>query len=68
MKGRLQAPFFRAVTTASSSTSTTISRQSEGYEGVTGTIAFDDKGDIENGALTLYTCKGDKREQMAVVR
>jgi len=38
------------------------------YEGVTGTIAFDPKGDIKNGALTLYTYKGGKREQMMVVR
>lgn len=38
------------------------------YEGVTGTIAFDSKGDIKNGALTLYTYKGGKREQMMVVR
>jgi branched-chain amino acid transport system substrate-binding protein len=33
-----------------------------GYKGVTGTIAFDDKGDIKNGALTLYTYKGGKRD------
>ncbi len=38
------------------------------YKGVTGTIAFDEKGDIKNGALTLYTYKGGNREQMAVVR
>jgi branched-chain amino acid transport system substrate-binding protein len=38
------------------------------YKGVTGTIAFDEKGDIKNGALTLYTYKGGKREQIAVVR
>jgi branched-chain amino acid transport system substrate-binding protein len=38
------------------------------YNGVTGKIAFDNKGDIKNGALTLYTYKGDKREQIAVVR
>ena len=38
------------------------------YDGVTGTIAFDSKGDIKNGALTLYTYKGGKREQMMVVR
>ncbi len=38
------------------------------YKGVTGNIAFDEKGDIKNGALTLYTYKGGKREQMAVVR
>ncbi len=38
------------------------------YKGVTGTIAFDAKGDIKNGALTLYTYKGGNREQIAVVR
>ena len=38
------------------------------YKGVTGSIAFDEKGDIKNGALTLYTYKGGKREQIAVVR
>jgi len=38
------------------------------YKGVTGTIAFDQKGDIKNGALTLYTFKGGKRDQIAVVR
>lgn len=38
------------------------------YKGVTGPIAFDEKGDIKNGALTLYTYKGGKREQIAVVR
>ncbi|BAL96251.1 branched-chain amino acid ABC transporter substrate-binding protein [Rubrivivax gelatinosus] len=39
-----------------------------GYEGVTGTISFDEKGDIKNGALTLYTYKGGARQQIAVVR
>jgi len=39
-----------------------------GYKGVTGTISFDNKGDIKNGALTLYTYKGGKRDQIAVVR
>jgi branched-chain amino acid transport system substrate-binding protein len=38
------------------------------YKGVTGTIAFDNKGDIKNGALTLFTYKGGNREQIAVVR
>jgi branched-chain amino acid transport system substrate-binding protein len=42
--------------------------KTSGYKGVTGTIAFDDKGDVKNGALTLFTYKGDKREQIAVVR
>jgi branched-chain amino acid transport system substrate-binding protein len=39
-----------------------------GYKGVTGTIAFDQKGDIKNGALTLYTYKAGKRDAIAVVR
>ncbi len=42
--------------------------KTSGYKGVTGTIAFDAKGDIKNGALTLYTYKGGKRDQIAVVR
>ncbi|MRD45654.1 ABC transporter substrate-binding protein [Caenimonas koreensis DSM 17982] len=39
-----------------------------GYKGVTGTITFDEKGDVKNGALTLYTYKGGKRDEIAVVR
>ena len=39
-----------------------------GYKGVTGTIGFDDKGDIKNGALTLFTYKGGKRDVISVVR
>ena len=42
--------------------------KTQGYKGVTGTISFDAKGDIQNGALTLYTYKGGKRDQIAVVR
>jgi len=42
--------------------------QTEGYKGVTGNIGFDEKGDIKNGALTLFTYKGGQREQIAVVR
>jgi branched-chain amino acid transport system substrate-binding protein len=42
--------------------------KTNGYKGVTGTISFDEKGDIKNGALTLYTYKGDKKESMGVVR
>ena len=42
--------------------------KTEGYKGVTGVISFDEKGDVKNGALTLFTYKGDKREQIAVVR
>jgi branched-chain amino acid transport system substrate-binding protein len=42
--------------------------KTEGYKGVTGTISFDEKGDVKNGALTLFTYKGGKRDQIAVVR
>ena len=42
--------------------------KTEGYKGVTGVISFDEKGDVKNGALTLYTYKGEKRDQIAVVR
>jgi branched-chain amino acid transport system substrate-binding protein len=42
--------------------------KTNGYKGVTGTISFDIKGDIKNGALTLYTYKAGKRDQLAVVR
>jgi branched-chain amino acid transport system substrate-binding protein len=42
--------------------------KTSGYKGVTGTISFDEKGDIKNGALTLYTYKAGKRDQIAVVR
>jgi branched-chain amino acid transport system substrate-binding protein len=38
------------------------------FHGVTGDISFDEKGDIKNGALTLFTYKGEKREEMKVVR
>jgi branched-chain amino acid transport system substrate-binding protein len=38
------------------------------YKGVTGPIAFDNKGDIKNGTLTLFTYKGGKRTQIAVVK
>ncbi len=38
------------------------------YDGITGKIAFDAKGDIKDGALTLYTYKGGKRSSMMVVK
>jgi branched-chain amino acid transport system substrate-binding protein len=38
------------------------------YKGVTGNIAFDAKGDIKDGTLTLYTYKGGKRVQLAVTK
>ena len=42
--------------------------QTDGYDGVIGKIGFDSKGDIKNGALTLYTYKGGKKESLGVVR
>ncbi|UFU08629.1 branched-chain amino acid ABC transporter substrate-binding protein [Ideonella dechloratans] len=38
-----------------------------GYKGVTGVISFDEKGDIKNGALTLYTYKGGVKTALGVV-
>jgi branched-chain amino acid transport system substrate-binding protein len=41
--------------------------KTEGYKGVTGPISFDAKGDIKNGALTLYTYKDGKKSLISVV-
>ena len=38
------------------------------YQGVTGLIQFDDKGDIKDGALTLFTYKGGKKTKMDVIQ
>ena len=38
------------------------------FQGVTGPISFDEKGDIKGGALTLRTVKGGKLEELAVIR
>lgn len=38
------------------------------YKGVTGPIGFDDKGDLKEGALTLYTYKAGTKTQVAVIR
>ncbi len=38
------------------------------FRGVTGPIAFDERGDIRAGAFTTYTYRGARREQAAVVR
>jgi branched-chain amino acid transport system substrate-binding protein len=40
----------------------------EDYNGVTGHISFDEKGDIKNGSLTMYTYKGGNKEVLAVVQ
>lgn len=39
-----------------------------GYKGISGTITFDAKGDLKDGALTLRTYKGGQRVQLGVVR
>jgi len=41
---------------------------SSNYQGITGTIAFDEHGDIKNGMLTLYTYRNGKRELLAVIQ
>jgi branched-chain amino acid transport system substrate-binding protein len=38
------------------------------HNGVTGKIAFDNKGDIKNGALTMYTYNGGNKALLSVVR
>lgn len=38
------------------------------YSGVTGDISFDEKGDIKNGAITLYKVKNGKWETLEVVK
>ncbi|MDY7546858.1 branched-chain amino acid ABC transporter substrate-binding protein [Glaciimonas sp. CA11.2] len=38
------------------------------HKGVTGNIAFDKKGDIKDGSLTLYTYKGGVRTLLAVTK
>jgi branched-chain amino acid transport system substrate-binding protein len=38
------------------------------HKGVTGNIAFDAKGDIQDGTLTLYTYKAGKRVLLAVTK
>jgi len=38
------------------------------YQGVTGLITFDQFGDIQDGALTLFTYKGGKKTRMEVVK
>jgi branched-chain amino acid transport system substrate-binding protein len=37
------------------------------YQGVTGLISFDPFGDLQNGALTLFTFKGGKKTKIEVV-
>lgn len=66
IEGRLRAPFFPPETAGTRDKG--FATKFRPVAGVAGHIAFDSKGDIKNGALTRNTYKGDKREQMAVVR
>lgn len=38
------------------------------HEGITGSIAFDQKGDLRNAALTLYTYRQGKKTKLQVLR
>jgi len=38
------------------------------YQGVTGPITFDEKGDIKNGSFTLYTYTAGMRVTLGVIR
>ncbi|MGZ5199157.1 MAG: branched-chain amino acid ABC transporter substrate-binding protein [Telluria sp.] len=38
------------------------------HRGVTGTIAFDERGDIRDGTLTLYTFRNGQRAVLGVIR
>lgn len=42
--------------------------RTSGYEGLTGVISFDEKGDARKGALSIYTYKDNKREQIGAIR
>lgn len=39
----------------------------DSYPGVSGDISFDSKGDLKNGALTLFVFKGAVREALAIM-
>lgn len=38
------------------------------YQGVTGSIAFDQRGDLRNAAMTIYTYRGGKKTKLEVLR
>jgi branched-chain amino acid transport system substrate-binding protein len=38
------------------------------HKGVTGNIAFDARGDVKDGVLTIYTFKAAKRQKLAVMK
>jgi branched-chain amino acid transport system substrate-binding protein len=38
------------------------------HKGVTGVVAFDARGDVRDGVLTIYTFRGGKRERLTVMK
>jgi branched-chain amino acid transport system substrate-binding protein len=38
------------------------------HKGVTGNIAFDARGDVQDGVLTIYTFKAGKRQKLTVMK
>ncbi|MES2149503.1 MAG: branched-chain amino acid ABC transporter substrate-binding protein [Pseudomonadota bacterium] len=38
------------------------------HKGVTGMVAFDAKGDVQNGVLTIYTFRGGSRQRLTVMK
>ena len=38
------------------------------HKGVTGTVAFDGRGDVRDGMLTIYTFRGGKRQRVTVIK
>ena len=38
------------------------------YQGITGFMEFDARGDLKNSLLTIYTFRSKKREQLAVIK
>jgi len=38
------------------------------YKGITGNIAFDDKGDLQNGIISLYTYQDGRRTQISLIQ
>jgi branched-chain amino acid transport system substrate-binding protein len=42
--------------------------KTKGYKGATGTISFDEKGDVRNAAVSIYSYTGQKKALVQVVR
>jgi branched-chain amino acid transport system substrate-binding protein len=38
------------------------------HKGVTGIVAFDERGDVRDGKLTIYTFRGGKRQRLTVIK